>query len=93
MSDSLSLWNRLPSEVVIPVPGGIQGQAGWDFKQPGLEGGVLAFSRKVGTRWSDLKGPFPPKPFHDSLRSSYIYSESELHRVLEVQVKAFKWKL
>ena len=26
------------------------GQAGWDFEQLGLEGGVLAYSRGVGTR-------------------------------------------
>ena len=44
-------WNRLPSEVVdAPFPGGAQGQAGWGFEQPGLEGGVRAWSRRVGTR-------------------------------------------
>lgn len=30
-----------------PIPGNVQGQDGWDFKQPGLAGG-----RGVGTEWS-----------------------------------------
>jgi len=33
-----------------PLPGGIQGQAGWDFEQPDLEGSLPAYSRGVGTR-------------------------------------------
>jgi len=33
-----------------PLPGSIQGQAGWDFEQPGLEGG--AYNRGVRTRLS-----------------------------------------
>ena len=44
--------------------GGIQGQAGWGCEQPGLEGGVSAYSR--GLELVDLKGPFQPKPFYDS---------------------------
>ena len=31
-----------------------QSQAGWDFEQPGLLGGVPACSRGVGTRWGSL---------------------------------------
>jgi len=46
-------------------PGGVQGQAGWGFEQPGLEGGVPAYSR--GLELDDLKGPFQPKPFYDSV--------------------------
>ena len=49
-----------------PLLGGIQGQAGWDFEQPGLEGAVPAYSR--GLDLHDLKGPFQPKPFHDSMK-------------------------
>jgi len=30
--------------------GGVQGQAGWGFEQPGLVGGVPAYSRGIGTR-------------------------------------------
>jgi len=45
----LRQWNRLPSEIVN-APGSIQGEAGWDFEQPGLEGGVPAYGRGVGTR-------------------------------------------
>jgi len=59
-------WNRLPSEVVsAPLPGSIEGQAGWGFEQPGLEGGVPAYSRGLGLYV--LKGPFQPKPFCDSV--------------------------
>jgi len=43
-------WNRLPSEVVnTPSLGSIQGQAGWGFEQPGLEGGVPGYIRGVET--------------------------------------------
>ena len=39
-------WNRLPRGVVdAPLPGSIQGQAGWGFKQRVVEGGVPAYSR------------------------------------------------
>ena len=31
------------------LSGSIQGQAGWSFEQPGLEGDVPAYSRRVGT--------------------------------------------
>jgi len=33
-----------------PLPGSIQGQAGWGFEQPGLEGAILAYSMGVGAR-------------------------------------------
>ena len=33
-----------------PLPGSIQDQAGWDFEQSGLVGGVPACSKEVGTR-------------------------------------------
>ena len=49
----------------MPLPGSIQGQAGWGFEQPGLEGGVPAYSR--GLEPGGLKGPFQPKPFSDSM--------------------------
>ena len=32
-----------------PIPGGVQGQVEWSPGQPGLEGGVPAYSRGVGT--------------------------------------------
>ena len=47
-----------------PFPGSTQGQAGWASEQPGLEGGVPAYSK--GLEDNDLKGPFQPKPFYDS---------------------------
>ena len=40
-------WNRLPDEVV-DAPS----QAGWGFQQPGVEGGVPAYSRGLGTACS-----------------------------------------
>ena len=48
-----------------PLPGGIQGQAGWGFEQPGLVGDVPAYSRRF--ELDDLKGHFQPKPFYDSM--------------------------
>ena len=33
-----------------PLSGGVQGWAGWGCEQPGLVGGVPAYSRGVGTR-------------------------------------------
>jgi len=51
-------WNRLPYG--CPHPGGIQGQAGWGFVQPGLEGGVPAYIA-AGLELDDLKVPSNPK--------------------------------
>lgn len=48
-----------------PLPGGIQDQAGWDFKQPGLEEGVPAYRK--GLEQDDQKGLFQPKPFYDDI--------------------------
>ena len=48
-----------------PLHGSIQGQAGWGFEQPDLEGGIPAYSRVL--ELGDLKGSFQPKPFHDSI--------------------------
>ena len=48
-----------------PCSGSIPGQAGWEFEQPGLEGGIPAYSR--GLELGDLKGPFQPKLFYDSM--------------------------
>jgi len=44
-------WHSLPREVVdAPLPGIVEGQAGWGFEQPGLVEGVSAHVRGVGTR-------------------------------------------
>ena len=48
-----------------PLPGSIESQAGWGFKQPGIEGGIPAYSREL--ELGDLKGPFQPKAFYDSV--------------------------
>jgi len=34
-------WNRIAQKGCgCPLPGSFQGQAGWGFEQPGMEGGV-----------------------------------------------------
>ena len=43
------LWHRLPRGCGCPLPGSIQGQAGWGIEQPGLEGDVPACS---GGAWN-----------------------------------------
>ena len=48
-----------------PVAGGIQGQAGCGSGQPGLVVGDPAHSR--GWKLADIKGPFQPRPFYDSV--------------------------
>jgi len=42
----------------MPLPGSIPGQAGWGCEQPGLEGGVPAYSR--GLEPDILKVPSNP---------------------------------
>ena len=49
-----------------PLLGSTQGQAGWGFQQPGLEGGVPANSK--GLELDGLKGPFQPKSSYDSIK-------------------------
>ena len=48
----------------MPHPENIQGQAGWGPEQPGLEGGVLVYSR--GLELDGLKGHFQLKPFYEN---------------------------
>jgi len=61
-----------------PLPGDVQGQAGWGCVQPGLEGGVPAYSR--GLELDDLKGPFQPKPFCDYFANSCPFRELHLRQ-------------
>ena len=53
------------------LPRSFQGQAGWGFEKPGLEGSVPAYSR--GLELGNLKGSFQPKPFHDSTVLWFIF--------------------
>ena len=46
---SRSLWTR---DNTIAAGNWVQSQVGWGFEQPGLVGGVPAYSRGVGTGWS-----------------------------------------
>jgi len=48
-----------------PILGNIQGQVGRGSEQPDLAEDVPAHCR--GLDWMALKGPFQPKPFHDSM--------------------------
>ena len=48
----------------MPIPGGIQGQAGCGSGQPGLLVGDPAHSR--GLEPDEHRGPFQPRPFYDS---------------------------
>jgi len=74
------LWKRLTSEVVnVPLSGSIQHQAGWGCEQPGLVGGVPAYSR--GLELYDLKGPFQPKPFHES-SNLCLFPSFELYMII-----------
>ena len=67
----LSKWGWWDTEQVAqwgcgcPLHGSTQSQAGWGCEQPGLEGGVPAYSRVL--ELDDLKGPFQSKPFCDSM--------------------------
>jgi len=49
----------------MPLPRSIQDQAGWGFEQPGLVGGVPAYSSRLGLHV--LKGAIELKLFYDSL--------------------------
>ena len=55
-----------------PPFGSIQGQAAWGFEQPGLVGGVPAYSR--GLELDDLKGPYQHKLFYDTIISGAVPS-------------------
>ena len=53
-----------------PVSGSSQGQAGWGFEQPGP--GEVSLSIAGGLELGDLKGPFQPKPFCDSVKNKRV---------------------
>ena len=52
----------------MPIPGGIQGQAGCGSGQPGLVVGGPAHSR--GLELDDHCGPFQPRPFYNPMVDS-----------------------
>lgn len=46
-------WGTFCSEVMrMPLPGVVEGEAGWGFEQLGLVESVPAHGRRVGTIWS-----------------------------------------
>ena len=59
-------WNKLPREDVdAPPQRHLRASRGWGFEQPGLVGGVPAYSK--GLELVVLRVPFQPKPFYDSM--------------------------
>ena len=60
---------------LLEVPSS-QGQAGWGCEQPGVEGGVPAYSR--GLERDDLRGPFQPKPFYDNPLINHVLQRWQL---------------
>jgi len=60
-----SLEYNLLHYMGCPIPGGIQGQAGWGSGQPGLVVGDPEHSR--GVKLDDHCGLFQPRPFYDSM--------------------------
>ena len=64
-----------------PLFGSIQDQAGWGFEQAGLEGDIPAYSR--GLELHDLKGPFQPRPFYDSV---FCRMQSNLQRHVAISL-------
>ena len=61
-------WNRLPSKAVnAPSLEAFKARLNGGCQHPGLEGGVPACSG-VGLELGDLKDPFQPKPFYDSMK-------------------------
>ena len=57
-----------------PVPGDIQDQAGWGSEHPDPVEAVPARCRGVG--WVASEGPFPPRPFCDSVILIQLLSQS-----------------
>jgi len=51
---------------------------GWGCEQPGLEGGVPAYSRWL--ELDNVKGPFQTKPFYDSMIPSWGSTEIQTAR-------------
>ena len=59
-------WHTLANKVVGALSlEALKLQGGWGCGQPGLEGGIPVYRR--GLEVHDLKGPFQPKPFCDSM--------------------------
>jgi len=59
------MLRHIQRDCECPLPGSIQGQAGWSFEQPGLVGAVPAYSR--GLELGSHKGSFQTKSFCDSM--------------------------
>ena len=78
-------WNRLPSEAGDALSGSIQGQAGWGCEQSGLW--EVSLPTAEGLVQDDLKGPFQPKPFYDSINQTFSSTD------IGASVQTVKWKL
>ena len=69
-------WFSNETKDCLPLLGGVQGQARWGCEQPGVVGGVPAYSR--GWEQDDLQGLFQPKPFSDFIILSLSIQTKEL---------------
>ena len=78
-------WNRLPSEAGDAPSGSIQGQAGRGREQPGPR--EASPPTAEGLVRDDLKGPFQPKPFYDSINQTFSSTD------IGASVQSVKWKL
>ena len=72
----ISLEQVAQGDCGCPIPGCIQGQAGYVSGQPGLEVGDPAHSRGVETRC--FFRSFQPRPFHDSMITNKAFSSVPL---------------
>ena len=81
-------WTGCPVRLWMPPPWR-WGQAGWGFEQPGLEGGVPAYSRELELR--DLNIPFQTKPFYDSMiyhQFALAQGQPQRHKVVDEAVSS-----
>lgn len=65
-----------------PIPGSVQGQVGLGLEQPGLV--EVSLPMAVGLEINGVKGPFQPKPFHDSMRS--FFSPISQEKLAEIKI-------
>jgi len=71
------MLRHIQRDCECPLPGSIQGQAGWSFEQPGLVGAVPAYSR--GLELGSHKGSFQTKSFCDSMLWREAGGETDLN--------------
>ena len=61
--------------------------AAWGCEQPGQGGDVSAYSK--GLKLDDLKGPFKPKPFNDSMTESQQVPRLSIQHFKDIEQKVY----